>query len=241
MKSIETQGKTVEQAIEIALYKLEAKREDVNIEVIEQAGLFNKARVRVSVGTSSEEETKVKELVEKIISLMGLNLNTYVEEREKDFLVNVTGEDAALFIGKHGDSIEEFQTVVNSIYNKNKPREEAKRISVDSNNYIVKREETLTNLAKRTAGKVVRDHRDFKFEPMNSYERRIIHSALSEHDKVITESYGNEPNRYVIVKLKTNSQKNKNYDESKDYFDDDHSKDAPKKNEYVSENRSDND
>ncbi len=93
MKSIETQGKTVEQAIEIALYKLEAKREDVNIEVIEQAGLFNKARVRVSVGTSSEEETKVKELVEKIISLMGLNLNTYVEEREKDFLVNVTGED----------------------------------------------------------------------------------------------------------------------------------------------------
>lgn len=241
MKSIETQGKTVEQAIEIALYKLEAKREDVNIEVIEQAGLFNKARVRVSIGTSSEEETKVKELIEKIISLMGLELNVYVEERENDFLANVTGEDAALFIGKHGDSIEEFQTIVNSIYNKNKPREEIKRISVDSNNYIVKREETLTNLAKRTASKVIRDHKDFKFEPMNSYERRIIHSALSEHDKVITESYGNEPNRYVMIKLKTSSSKNKKFDESKDYFEEDNQKEETKKAEYISEVRSDND
>ncbi len=241
MKSIETQGKTVEQAIEIGLYKLEAKREDVNIEVLEQAGLFNKARVRISLNITSEEEAKVKELIEKIISLMGLDLNVYVEEREKDFLANVTGEDSALFIGKHGDSIEEFQTIVNSIYNKNKPREEAKRISVDSNNYIVKREETLTNLAKRTAGKVVRDHRDFKFEPMNSYERRIIHSALSEHDKVITESYGNEPNRYVIVKLKTSLQKNKNYDETKDYFEDDNAKEATPKSDFVSEQRSDND
>ena len=177
MKSIETQGKTVEQAIEIGLYKLEAKREDVNIEVLEQAGLFNKARVRISLNTSSPEEAKVKELVEKVISLMGLNLNVYVEEREQDFFVNVTGEDAALFIGKHGDSIEEFQTVINQMYSNGKPREEIKRISVDSNNYVEKRQETLVNLAKRTAGKVVREKRDFKFEPMNSYERRIIHSA----------------------------------------------------------------
>ncbi len=241
MKSIETQGKTVEQAIEIGLYKLEAKRENVTIEVLEQAGLFNKARVRISIGTSSEEETKVKELTQKIISLMGLNLNVYVEERENDFLVNVTGEDAALFIGKHGDSIEEFQTVVNTIFNKDKPREEAKRITVDSNNYIEKRQETLVNLAKRSAGKVVRDHKDFKFEPMNSYERRIIHSALSDHDKVITESYGNEPNRYVMIKLKTNLNKNKNYDASKDYFEDDNAKEIESKINYDQEHRSDND
>lgn len=221
MKSIETQGKTTEQAIEIGLYKLGVSRDEVNIEVLEQAGLFNKARVRISLNTSSEEESKVKELVESITKLMGLDLNVYVEEREADFFVNVTGNDAALFIGKHGESIEEFQTVVNAIYNKNKPREEFKRITVDSNNYIEKREATLTNLAKRTAGKVVRDHKDFKFEAMNSYERRIIHSALSGHDKVITESYGNEPNRYVVVKLKSNIQKPKNYDETKDYFEDD--------------------
>ena len=239
MKSIETQGKTTEQAIEIGLYKLGVSREEVSIEILEQAGLFNKARVRISLNTSSEEEAVVKELVEKVISLMELELNTFVEEREADLFVNVTGADAALFIGKHGESIEEFQTVINAIYNKNKPREEYKRITVDSNNYIEKREATLCNLAKRTAGKVIREHKDFKFEAMNSYERRIIHSALSGHDKVITESYGNEPNRYVVVKLKSNIVKPKNYDEAKDYFEDDSIKESKTDKPAIKESRDD--
>lgn len=221
MRSIETEGKTAEQAIELGLYKLGAKREDVKIEILKQAGLFDKAIVRISLNITSPEEQKLKDLVEKTISLMGLNLETYVEEREDEFFVNVTGEDTALFIGKRGDSIEEFQTVINAIFNKDKPRDEMKRIKVDSNSYIVKREETLTRLAKKAAGKVIREHRDFKFEPMNAYERRVIHTALSDHDKVITESYGNEPNRYLIVKLKSNLQKPKSYDEEKDYFEDD--------------------
>ncbi len=221
MKSIETQGKTVDQAIEIGLYKLGVTRDDVKIEILEQAGLFNKARVRLSLGTSSAEESAVKELVDKLISLMGLEVETFVEEREKDFYVNVTGTDSAIFIGKHGESIEQFQTVINYIYNKNKPRDEAKHITIDSNKYAERRTETLTNLAKRTAGKVIREHKDFKFEAMNSYERRIIHSALANNDKVITESYGNEPNRCVVVKLKTNIARQRNEGEIKDYFDDD--------------------
>ena len=221
MKSIETQGKTVDQAIEIGLYKLGVKREDVKIDILEQAGLFNKAKVRISIGTSSEEEGKLKELVDKLISLMGLELETYVEEREKDFFVNVTGEDSAVFIGKHGDSIEEFQILVNYIFNKDKSRDESKRITIDSNDYAKRRTETLTNLAKRTAGKVIRDNKEFKFEAMNSYERRIIHSALADHGKVITESYGNEPNRYVVVKLRNNISQQRNEGEIKDYFEDD--------------------
>ena len=225
MKSIETQGKTVDQAIEIGLYKLGVKREDVKIEILAQAGLFNKAQVRLTVATTSKEEQEIKDLADKIIELMGLDLETYVEEREKDFLINVTGADSAIFIGKHGDSIEEFQIIMNGIYNNNKSRENFKRITVDSNNYAKKRIETLENLAKRTAGKVVREHKEFKFEAMNSYERRIIHSALADHDKVITESYGNEPNRYIVVKLK-NVSKQKNENNPKDYFDDDTIKDS---------------
>ena len=213
MKSIETEGKTVEQAIELGLYKLGVKREDAKITVLKQAGLFDKALVRISLNTSSEEEEKIKNLVEEFIKLMGLNLEVYVEEREEDFFVNISGDDSALFIGKRGESIEEFQTLVNAIYNKNKPRDEAKRVSVDSNNYIVKRIETLTNLAKRTAGKVIRERKDFKFEPMNAYERRIIHSALSEHDRVSTESFGNEPNRYIVVKYKNTQSKQKSTNE----------------------------
>jgi len=241
MKSIETSGKTAEQAIELGLYKLGAKRDEVKIEILKQATLFDKAIVRISLNTSSEEETKIKELVEQIINLMGLDLEVYVEERENDFFVNITGNDAALFIGKRGESIEEFQIVLNAIYNKNKPREEMKRISVDSNSYIVKRVETLTRLAKKTAGNVIRSRREFKFEPMNAYERRVIHTALSDHDKVVTESYGNEPNRYIIVKLKSNLQKPKNYDEEKDYFEDDNVKEEPAEPIINQEERSDND
>ena len=240
MRSIETEGKTAEQAIELGLYKLGAKREDVKIEILKQAGLFDKAIVRISLNTTSEEEQKLKDLVEKTISLMGLNLEVYVEEREDEFFVNVTGEDAALFIGKRGESIEEFQTVINAIFNKDKPRDEMKRIKIDSNSYIVKREETLTRLAKKAAGKVIREHRDFKFEPMNAYERRIIHTALSDHDKVITESYGNEPNRCLIVKLKSNIQKPKSYDEEKDYFEDDSVKEV-ENDLSLEEQRPDND
>ena len=221
MKSIETKGKTADQSIEIGLFKLGVTRDDVKIEILEQAGLFNKARVRLSLGTSSEEEAAVKELVDKLISLMGLEVETFVEEREKDFYVNVTGTDSAIFIGKHGESIEQFQTVINYIYNKNKSRDDSKHITIDSNKYAERRTETLTNLAKRTAGKVIREHKDFKFEAMNSYERRIIHSALANNDKVITESYGNEPNRCVVVKLKTNIARQKNEGEIKDYFEDD--------------------
>jgi spoIIIJ-associated protein len=202
MKSIETQGKTVDQAIEIGLYKLGVTRDDVKIEILEQAGLFNKARVRLSLGTSSEQETVVKELVDKMISLMGLELETFVEERETMFYVNVTGEDSAIFIGKHGESIEQFQTVINYIYNKDKSRDESKHITIDSNKYAERRTETLTNLAKRSAGKVIREHKDFKFEAMNSYERRVIHNILSENKRVYTISEGEEPNRHVVVKPK---------------------------------------
>lgn len=241
MKSIETEGKTVEQAIELGLYKLGAKREDVNIDIIKPAGLFDKAIVRISLNVTSEQEEEVKNLIETTIKLMGLDLNIYVEDRDEHFFVNITGADQALFIGKRGESIEEFQTIINAIYNKNKPRDEMKRIKIDSNNYIVKREETLTRLAKKTAGKVIREHRDFKFEPMNAYERRIIHTALSDHEKVITESYGNEPNRYIMVKLKTNLQKQKNFDEEKDYFEDDTVKEKEARAISEQDLRSDND
>ena len=238
MKSIETEGKTVEQAIELGLYKLGAKRDEVNIDILKPAGLFDKALVRISLNVTSEQEEEVKNLIEKTISLMGLDLNIYVEDRDENFFVNITGNDQALFIGKRGESIEEFQTIINAIYNKNKPREEFKRIKIDSNNYIVKREETLTRLAKKTAGKVIREHRDFKFEPMNAYERRIIHTALSDHEKVVTESYGNEPNRYVMVKLKSNITRPKNVDEPHDYFEDETIKEVPTEKKDV-ENRSD--
>ena len=215
MKSIETQGKTVDQAIEIGLYKLGVTRDQVKISILEQAGLFNKARVRLSLDQSSETETEVKSLVEKLVGLMGLNVDVFVEETEESFNVDVTGEDAAIFIGKRGDNLEGFGFLINSIYNKNKKSDEYKRVVVDSDGYKGKREETLKILAARTASRVVSTGRNIKLEPMSANERRIIHSALADHSKVETVSNGKEPYRYITVVLKNAKDKRKQKSEDR--------------------------
>jgi len=217
MKSIETQGKTVDQAIELGLYKLGVTRDQVKITILEQAGLFNKARVKLSIGSESENESSLKTMIENLVEKMGLDVNVSVEEQEENFLVNVAGEDSAIIIGKRGENLDEFQFLVNTIYNKGKTHEEYKRVVIDSNNYKSRREDTLKILAQRTAARAVRENHDIRLEPMSANERRIIHSTLADHAKVETESKGNEPNRYVVVKIKnrkTNDEVNKSREDA---------------------------
>lgn len=209
MRSIETQGKTVDQAIELGLYKLGTTRDKVKITILEQAGLFNKARVKLSVGESSDREKELTTLIETLVEKMKLNLQVSVEEQEEEFVCDVVGEDAALLIGKRGESLDGFQFLVNAIYNKGKKHDEYKKVVIDSNNYKSKREETLKVLAERMAARAVRENHDMRLEPMTANERRIIHSTLSDSTKVETESKGNEPNRYVVIKLKNRKEKGK--------------------------------
>lgn len=216
MKSIEAQGKTVDQAIEIGLYKLGVTRDQVKIAILEEAGLFSKARVRLSLDTSSEKETELKNLVEEVVKLMGLDLDVYVEEREEDFLVDITGKDASLFIGKHGENLEGFAYLISQITQKENIADNHKRIVVDSDGYKSKREETLKILAQRTAGRVVSTGKSVRLEPMNPAERRIIHTTLADHAKVTTISNGKEPYRFVTVMLKNGVDKRKSkHDERK--------------------------
>lgn len=215
MKSIETQGKTVDQAIELGLYKLGLTRDQVKITILEQAGLFNKARVKLSVGQASEAETELKTLTEELLSKMGLNITVSVEEQEDKFSVEVGGEDSAILIGKRGESLDGFQFLLNALFNKGKKHEDYKRVVVDSNNYKTRREDTLKILAERTAARAVRENQDIRLEPMSANERRIIHSALADSDRVETESKGNEPNRYVVIKLK-NKKKNTNENQNRE-------------------------
>lgn len=234
MKSIETEGKTVDQAIELGLYRLGATRDQVKIRIIEEAGLFNKAKVRLSLNQTSDTEEEVKKLAMDLVEKMGLNLRVYTEEidpkknENKCILVDLSGSDTALAIGKHGDCLEAIGNILNNIYNKNKTVEETVRIVVDSNHYREKREATLTVLAKKMAAKAVREGRNVKLEPMTSYERRLIHSALTDNTKVITESEGTEPNRYVVIKLANVSNRRKEMAEAR--------KESP-----ITEQRADND
>lgn len=215
MKSIEVQGKTVDQAIEIGLYKLETTRENVKIAILEEAGLFNKARVRLTLaGRESEKETALKTLVNDILEKMGLVCEVYIEERDDEFFVDITGEDAALLIGKRGDNLDATQYLLSQIFNKGVPHDEYKKIVVDSAGYKKKREETLKGLARRTAAKVARENKNVALEPMNAFERRIIHSELADHAKVETESRGNEPHRYVVIKVKGKPEKDNRKEKS---------------------------
>ena len=215
MKSIETEGKTVDQAIEIGLYKLGLTRDQVKISILEQAGLFTKAKVRLSTMDSSPVEDELRQKVEELLKVLNINCDVFVEEKEENFVVDITGEDAALIIGKRGDTLDAFQTLINSMINDKKPAEERKRIKVDSNNYRGRREDTLNIRAQRMAAKAVRENRNVRLDPMNAYERRIIHNALNDHTKVETESSGNEPNRYVVIKLKNKIDKRKEKSENR--------------------------
>ena len=147
-------------------------------------------------------EASVKALAEEFMQKMGLVVDIYVEERENEFFVDITGEDAALLIGKRGDNLDATQYLFTQMLNKGVSHDEYKRVIIDSAGYKAKRESTLKGVALRTAAKVVRENRNIALEPMNAFERRIIHSELAEHAKVETESRGNEPNRYVVIKLK---------------------------------------
>jgi len=197
MKFIETEGKTVEQAIELALYKLEKKREEVTIQILDQGGLFSKAKVKVSTGEQSESEKKILKLFEEFIASTGLSCFASVEERNDHFLVNLTGKDIGVLIGKHGDVLSGIQYLTSIILGK----VDDKRVVVDSSNYNSRREESLRILARSAASRAIREKRSIKLEYMNAKERRIIHEELSKNNKVSTISEGVEPKRYVVVNL----------------------------------------
>jgi len=202
MKSIETQGRTVDQAIELGLYKLGVTRDQVRIKILEEAGLFNKARVRLSFNQFSEREQEIKDLAVALFEKMGLNVKIFTEETDNVITVNVSGDDAALAIGKHGDGLNAASHILLLMYNRNKPLDnERVKIIVDSHNYRRHHDETLTIIAKKTAAKAVREGHNIKMAPMTSYERLIIHNALASNTKVIAESEGVEPNRRIVIKL----------------------------------------
>ena len=197
MKYIETEGKTVEQAIELALYKLDKKREEVTISILDQGGLFSKAKVRVSTGEQSESEKKILKFFEDFIASTGLSCFAAVEEKEDHFLVNLTGKDVGILIGKHGDVLAGIQYLTSIILGKI----DDKRVVVDSSNYNSRREESLKVLARSAASRAIRENHSVKLEYMNARERRIIHEELSKNGRVSTVSEGVEPKRYVIINL----------------------------------------
>lgn len=199
MNSVEISAKSVEQAIEIALFKLNAKREDVKVIVLEEGGLFDKAKVKVILNSAYENQTDVEKLVNDFTDKLGLKLTGLVEETSDSVKINFVGEDIGTIIGKRGDVLDSIQYLLSQIINKNANKETTRKVIVDCNGYRAKREGTLKVLAHRLADKAVKERKPAKLEPMNSYERKIIHLALEGRKDVTTVSKDEEPHRYITI------------------------------------------
>lgn len=202
-------AKTVEDAVTEALIQLQTTSENIEYEVIEKEakgflGLGSKpARIRARKLIKSVEEN-VTEFLQKVFEAMNLDItiNVVYDEAEETVLIDLVGNEMGVLIGKRGQTLDSLQYLTSLVVNKN--TDGYLKVKLDTENYRARRRETLENLAKNIATKVKRTHKPVSLEPMNPYERRIIHSTLQNDRYVETHSEGDEPYRKVVVAPKRN-------------------------------------
>lgn len=207
MNFVEKTGKTIDEAIALALNDLGVTKENVDIEVIEQPtkailGLFGGKNARVKVTVKKVDAVEIgREFLNEIFKNMGV---TVVIEKmttsDGHVVLNIHGENLAILIGKHGQTLDALQYLTNLAANKD--ADERVKIVLDIEDYRKRRAQTLTSLALRLADKVKRRGEKVILEPMNSHERKIIHTTLQDNERVVTYSEGDEPYRKVVIALK---------------------------------------
>lgn len=206
MKSIETIGKTTEEAIQSALKQLNVTEDKVNIEILEEGskGFLNIIGVKpakVKVTLKRDYISEATSFLRDVLNTMNIKAEIHVKEENDEIKINIIGPNMGVLIGYRGETLDSLQYLVSLIINKN--HEEAyKRVILDTANYRHNRQETLKRLALKMGDKVRKSGRTLKLEPMNPYERRIIHSTLQNNTYVTTHSEGEEPYRRVVIDLK---------------------------------------
>lgn len=220
MDFIEVSAKTVDDAITEACQKFTVTSDKLEYEVVDEgkSGLLGigakpaviKVRVKCSV------EDKAKDFLKDVFAAMGLTVVCEVkyDEAESTMDVDLSGDEMGILIGKRGQTLDSLQYLVSLVVNKD--AENYIRVKVDTENYRKRRKDTLENLAKNISYKVKRTKRPVSLEPMNPYERRIIHSALQNDKYVTTYSEGEEPFRHVVVVLKRYEKSDRKFEKSYD-------------------------
>jgi len=203
--SVEKTGKTVSEAVRAALEELNVTEEYVDIEVLEEGnkgifGIIGNKVARVRVTLKENPAGKAKEFLERIFEKMALAVKVEVMEEDDTIVLKVTGKDIGIVIGRRGETLDALQYLASLVVNK--CSQSYKRVIIDVGNYRQKREETLVKLAHKLANRVIKYRRNIVLEPMNPYERRIIHSSLQDNKYVQTYSIGEEPYRKVVISLK---------------------------------------
>lgn len=204
-QSIEKRGKSVDEAIKAALDELGCDIDDAIIEIIEEPtkgllGLVKKpAVVRVTRRDKPEEE--VRKVLEDLLKKMNIEYQiSKVEWEDGRVRINIIGKDMGLLIGRKGETLNSLQFMVGLIVNRK--RQERIRVVLDVEDYRRKKEESLEALALRLSERVKKTRKNVVMRPMNSQERRIVHTTLQGDPQVTTYSMGDEPNRKVVISLK---------------------------------------
>ena len=220
MDFIEVSAKTVNDAITEACQRLTVTSDKLEYEVVEEGSsgflvigskpAVIKARVKCSV------EDKAKDFLKEVFDAMNLAviIDVKYDEAENSMDIDLSGDEMGVLIGKRGQTLDSLQYLVSLVVNKD--MDNYIRVKVDTENYRQRRKETLENLAKNISYKVKRTKRPVSLEPMNPYERRIIHSALQNDKYVTTHSEGEEPYRHVVVVLKKYEKTGRNYERNND-------------------------
>ena len=210
IRVIEATGKTEDEAIQSALAELGCTRDQVSVEILERAksGFLGigaaPAKIRVSFEQPDDIITLTETFLKGLLEKMGSDAVPVLEQKDENTIyVNLTGEKLGMLIGRRGETLDAIQHIAN--YAMNRVSEKHVHISVDAENYRSKREESLQRLAEKVAAKVLKYRKNMTLEPMNSYERHVIHTALQDYEGVSTFSTGTEPNRRIVVAFGNNS------------------------------------
>lgn len=200
-------GKTKEEAINLAKEELQEVEENLFIKEIEvtQGGLFKKGKVEIEVIEKREVVKDIKDYLVNLLKNMGYSVNIEIKNKEEVPKYVIFSDNDALLIGKNGKNLKALTTIVNGYLNTELGRNY--KFIIDVNEYKEKRKHNLERLAKRIAREVATTGVEAKLDSMNSYERRIIHNILGNNKRVYTESEGEEPNRYVVIKPKKEEDK----------------------------------
>ena len=218
MKRVTEQiGKNTEEAIRKGLEELKVSREDVKIEVLEEAssggvlGILSAkmAKVRLTVDKKisdvQAEDTinRLDKILKEFFKITGDDGIEYKIEKGKNQInLTITGDKVSHLIGYKGKTIESFQSLLNAMLQRE--NEESAKVFIEVNDYKKRKEEKLKNLANKMANNVIKFRKPIRLEPMSAYERLIIHTELAKRDDVETESQGEEPRRRVVIKKKYN-------------------------------------
>lgn len=205
LKKTEKTAKSVDEAKALALAELGISEDEAIIEVLDEGtkgflGLGSK-EAKVSVQAIDSNSIVAKSFLSQVFEAMGLEVSLTSTFDNESLTVEMEGDRMGLVIGKHGDTLDALQYLTSLVVNKES--EERVRVILDTENYREKRQAALLSLATRLADKVARTGKKHTLEPMNPYERRIIHSSLQGNDDVTTFSVGEEPYRKVVIAPKT--------------------------------------